>query len=217
MTRSAAHDEAAHDEAALADAVRNMRDRVRFDVAAGYDPGDRIAEAVAEGECVDGVDAEELEGIARRLVREALADHYREQASWPDVTDCDRLDDAFAELERRGIVARQNFSCCGTCGHSEIWGEMEQARDAGAEVWGYAFFHLQDTEAAVGGGGLYLKYGSAEAGDEEAVAEELVEVLTAHGLAAGWNGQTSQCVGLSLDWKRRRPLVVGPNPGERGA
>lgn len=197
------------DEPALAEAVRLMRERVRQEVAAGFDPADRIAEAVAEGECVDGVDAEELEGIARRLVREALAAHYREQADWPDVTDCDRLDDAFAELEARGIVCRQNFSCCGTCGHTEIWDEMERAREAGAEVWGYAFFHLQDTESAVGGGGLYLKYGSAEAGDEEAVAEELVEVLTAHGLAAGWNGQTSQCVGLSLDWKRRRPVEVG--------
>jgi len=34
------------------------------------------------------------------------------QREWPSVTDCDRLDRAFADLNGRGIVARQNFACC---------------------------------------------------------------------------------------------------------
>jgi hypothetical protein len=200
------------DETALAEAVRAMRDRIRLDVAAGFDPADQIAGSAAEVECVDGVDAEELEGIARRLVREALADHYREQATWPDRTDCDRLDDAFAELEGRGIVCRQNFSCCGNCGVTEIGDEIADAEDAGVEVRGYAFYHMQSTESAVEGYGVMLHYGAAEDGEAAAlaVARELVEVLAAHGLKVDWNGSWDRCVGVALDWKRRRPLEVGP-------
>src|SRR5688500_10767798 len=45
------------------------------------------------------------------------------EATWPERTDCDRLDAAFAELEGIGIVCRQDFTCCSTCGGAEIGAE----------------------------------------------------------------------------------------------
>ena len=50
-----------------------------------------------------------------------------DQVSWPEITDCDRLDRAFAALERQGVVARQHFTCCWNCGNVEIRAEVEDA------------------------------------------------------------------------------------------
>ena len=30
-------------------------------------------------------------------------------------------------LEAEGVIARQNFTCCGSCGAIEIWDEIEEA------------------------------------------------------------------------------------------
>ena len=128
------------------------------------------------------------------------------QASWPAETDCDRLDRAFAELEQQGIVARQNFSDCGTCGVAEIPDEIKAAEKSGRKVRGYVFYHMQDTESAAGGHGLYLNYGSIHSDDSASlkVAGEVVEALKRHRLKTEWNGTIEQRIGVKLDWKRRR-------------
>lgn len=178
---------------------------IRGQVAAGFASADAIVEAAGDifG---DEADPAVLNHHIRRFIREAIAEHMIEQASWPAVTDCDRLDRAFAELEAGGIICRQNFSCCGTCGASEIWDEITTVEDAGRPARGYAFYHVQDTESAVDGYGIYLNYGSVEDGEAAAliVAHEIVAVLGRHGLKVEWDGQWSRRIGVSLDWKRRR-------------
>jgi hypothetical protein len=193
------------------EALDTLRGDIRRAVAAGFEPPDRIAADAADGAADDAVpDGGDLLPLAERLTAEALAVHLYEQAGWPDVTDCDRLDAAFAALEADGIVARQHFSCCGNCGHAEMGDEIAQAEDAGRAVRGYTFYHLQNTESAVEGHGLYLSYGATEPGDAaaEAVAGEVVAALAAHGLRPRWTGSVAQCVFVPLDWKRRRPAVI---------
>ncbi|VTR93929.1 Uncharacterized protein OS=Sphingobium lactosutens DS20 GN=RLDS_20860 PE=4 SV=1 [Gemmata massiliana] len=191
------------------DAVEYMRDQIRQQIAAGFDEIDRITESAIEVAAVDGVDTTSLEPIAKRFTHELLEEHFRTQSEWPDRTDCDRLDEAFDELEEKGIVCRQNFACCGTCGSAEIWDEMRATRDRGKTVRGYAFYHMQDTDSAVDGGGLYLGYGATEEGEEAAltVARDVISVLNAHGLETDWNGNWNTRIGVSLDWKRRRPVI----------
>ncbi len=181
------------------------RDWARREIDGGYRKPEDIAEELPhmfEGELDEG----ELRALAPGLVQEALAAHRREQLTWPEITDCDRLDAAFATLEEAGIVSRQNFSCCGTCGSTEIWDEMAAVRDAGRPVRGYGFFHMQDTESAVEGGGLYLGYGAVEEGEAAAlaVAQEIVATIERSGLRTNWDGSWNQRIGVMLDWKRRR-------------
>jgi hypothetical protein len=147
-----------------------------------------------------------LRRLAPRLLREALAEQAEFQRSWPSRTDCDRLDAAFAALEADGVIARQNFSCCGTCGSGEIWDEIEEAQKEGRPARGYAFFHMQDTESAVEGYGLCLNYGACEEGEAAAVAvgRDIVAALTAQGLQTDWDGSHAKRIGVSLDWKKRR-------------
>jgi hypothetical protein len=186
-----------------------MRAYIARKVAAGFNSSSDIIRDAVE---VHAEEAEPsvLQPLAARMAQEEVEAHLRAQATWPDVTDCERLDDAFAELNDRGIVCRQDFSCCGNCGVYEIGGEMHAQRVAGRTVRGYAFYHMQDTGGAVERGGLYLNYGSAEQGEDAAVkvGREIVAALERHGLKTTWNGRWDTRIGVELDWKRRRPREV---------
>lgn len=186
----------------LDDVMDELREQVRSDLRMGFLPVEDIAESVMD--IVETDNPDQLLPAVEQLVRTEAEALRREQAGWPAVTDCDRLDLAFQELERRGIVARHHFSCCMNCGSQEIWAEVEDAVEAGVQVRGHTFYHVQDTAGAAEGGGLHLAYGSF-AGDATAeVGQEIVSVLNAQGLATEWNGSTETRIRVELDWKRRR-------------
>lgn len=189
----------------LQKALDKMRGYIRRDVAAGFRSEDEIRTGVVEL-LADGYEPSELEPYAKQMAHEEMESHFREELTWPEVTDCDRLDAAFTDLEHSGIVARQDFSCCGNCGSGEIWDEMETASKRGLRVRGYIFYHMQDTEAATEGRGVYLNYGAVQEGETAAleIAKEVVATIQRHGLAVEWDGTWQKRIGVQLDWKRRR-------------
>lgn len=94
----------------FARAVEYLEGLIRRDVAGGFARLEWIVDNAIEA-AGDGLpDPEALRPVAERVFRDALAAQRRTQADWPDVTDCDRLDRAFADLEDRGVVARQHFT-----------------------------------------------------------------------------------------------------------
>jgi len=142
----------------------------------------------------------------RRITTELLASLNAEQADWEATTDCDRLDHAFASLERQRIVARQNFSCCNNCGFAEIWTEVEEAEKLGP-IDGYVFYHLQCTETARKTGRLLLAYGCVEDDPSklECVATSIVTELRNAGLDASWGGTENHPIIVDgIVWRRRR-------------
>jgi hypothetical protein len=183
-----------------------MRRYINRKVAAAFDAPKQIVDLA-----VDMVSSDAEPAVARplaeRFVQDALAAHQTAQASWPATTDCDRLDAAFQELNRNGIVSRQDFSCCGTCGHVEMGQEMRAEIAKGHKVRGYAYYHMQDTDRATDGLGLLLGYSSLVGGSPagEAVGHEIEATLQRHGLATEWNGSFNNRIGVKLDWKRWRP------------
>lgn len=193
-------------EQPLDDVLDEVHAFVRQEIAGGYSPIEEIPLTTAEyfqGTC----DTKAAQAAAERYLPSALRAHFAEQATWPEVTDCDRLDLAFADLEAAGIVARQNFSCCTTCGQTEILDEMEAARVRGAAVRGYTFFHGQDVECAVQGGGVYLAYGTGDDDDDDGilrVGEEIRKALEGRSLPVEWDGTADRKIGVPLKWQRRR-------------
>jgi hypothetical protein len=157
---------------------------------------------------IDQADLDTLEPYLQQLIDEELRAHRDAQAEWPEITDCDLLDMAFGVLDRRGIVARQNFSCCQNCGHAEIGGEIEQAQKE-RSVKGYVFYHQQDTESAAETGALYLAYGALEKGRTALVevGEHIVSILQAEGLQVEWDRDPRKRIRVDLDWKRRRTYL----------
>jgi hypothetical protein len=184
----------------------DLHDFIKVQVAAGYASADEIVDEAVEVFVDSSLDPLALRTAAEVITDQALAGHLAEQVGWPETTDCDRLDAAFATLDTLGIVARQHFSCCGTCGAQEIHDAIEQAEKAGLAARGFTFFHIQDTEHAVSGESLYLSYGSADSDKTTAVSigHQVVEILQQHGLAPLWNGKHAHRIALPLTWQRRR-------------
>lgn len=194
-----------HDVSVLFDQIHSY---IRGQVAAGFANADAIVVSALD---VFGEEADPafLRQPVRHSVHEFIAEHLAEQETWPAITDCDRLDAAFAVLERDGILCRQHYCCCGMCGATEIWDELSAAQEAGLPVRGYAFYHGEDTEAAIEGDGLHLNYGALDGGEEEslAVARAIIARLEQHGLHTSWDGQWSSRIGILMDWKRRSSAV----------
>ena len=97
----------------LQQTIDDMRGHIRRKTASGFHSREDIEDSALEV-FSDEQEPEVLRPIAVRLTREAIEAHLAAQEEWPAITDCDLLDRAFEEMERAGIVARQDFTCCGT-------------------------------------------------------------------------------------------------------
>ncbi|MEV8099340.1 hypothetical protein [Kitasatospora sp. NPDC085879] len=172
---------------------------VRTELLGGYTTRARLAET-AEYHFVSGdrrpVSPEQAQALADRMWLERVA----EQAAWQGETDPERLSRAFAALQEAGITARENFTCCRSCGQAEIGGE------GGPDARGFVYFHTQCTDSAAAGHGLMLMYGGFDDTEETTVAvgREVVAALQAVGLPTTWDGDPARAVHVTpLDWRRR--------------
>lgn len=123
------------------------------------------------------------------------------------MTNRDRLNEAFARMRRTGLVARQNFSCCGSCASAELASVLRaKPRKVGA-----AYYHRQEGARLRGWRtkwGSYrdgaekvsVGYGSLEgAVERDAYVGGLVaEAAKAAGLGVEWDGDPSRCVIILL-------------------
>lgn len=66
---------------------------------------------------------------------------------------------AFSNLRKKNILAKMNFSCCQSCGISEITTLLKEKPHS---YIGYVFFDLQDAEDLRDTGKCYLSFGSLE-------------------------------------------------------
>ena len=132
----------------------------RIHVRGGYEPVEEIEEILLDltEEFESPISERDRQSEIRSALIQEIEAVQSEQAKWPVLTDFDRLELAFDMLDDKDIVARQNFTCCGTCGAAEINLEIEEFEAYGRRARGYVFFHQQDTESAVESGNLYLSY-----------------------------------------------------------
>lgn len=174
-------------------------------VSEGFESREEIIEWVTEG-IEDEYSIQDAEASIRVITDILLAKHYTEQETWEGVTDCDRIDAAFHDLEEQGIVARQHFACCQNCGHAEIGDEIEAFAEHAKPI-GYTFYHMQDTESACESGVLYLAYGTVGGGDDEAlvIGKTIRQTLEQHGLTVRWDGSLKKRICITgIQWKKRR-------------
>ncbi len=160
---------------------------------------DEIEETIDEDEMPSESLLEQMvSDLAPQVVNQAVQECLDEQRSWGE-TDCDKLTNAFNELTQNGIVAKENFTCCQSCGSYEIW---EHAVEGDV---GYVFYHQQDTERAVEGEGVYLSYGHIGMAKKplSEITEQIVKTIEKHGLKVDWNGSSNTRMLVNLDWKKR--------------
>jgi hypothetical protein len=177
-----------------------LRD-VKLTVRSGmYDPGSVVDMFLEDYE--DEVDEGELAKVVEQEYEKLAA----QQASWPEVTDVDRLEDAFDELNENNFIALMDAGYTQSDGYDDVCEIYAEAEDPDA-VEGYCFFHHQDLLRAVESGKLYLAFGPMDAEREKelgpSIGKEIVATLHKHGLKSEWDGSFDQRILVSLDWKRR--------------
>ncbi len=176
-----------------------LESRVREVILGGYATRAELAE-LAEDYLVTKDRRPVSPAQARQLADRLWAERVEEQADWDGETDPERLARAFAALQAEGITARENFTCCRSCGQAEIGTEAEP----GAR--GFVYFHQQCTEGATSGYGLMLLYGGFDGstGTTTAIGREVVAAIKATGLPVEWDGDPARAITITpLDWRRR--------------
>lgn len=185
--------------------LEDLRSFIAYRISEGFESVHDVVDN-ATNYVFESYGRDDLQQEIRRLVAELLAAHRVEQAGWEGPTDCDLLDEAFANLNEQGIVARQDFSCCNNCGFTEIWDEVEK-EEKRRVVEGYVFYHLQCTERAIKTGELLLAYGCVEEDETvfRRVANKIVAELRKVGLDAKWEGTGGHPIVVDgIVWRKRR-------------
>ncbi|MDP4500772.1 DUF6891 domain-containing protein [Nonomuraea turcica] len=173
--------------------------RIREVILGGYATRAELAE-IAEEYLVSGDHRPVSPEQARELADRLWLEHVEVQSAWEGETDPERLTRAFTALADAGITAKENFTCCHSCGRTEI-------RDAGSlDARGYVFFHSQCTDATAAGHGLTLLYGGFDGppATTAAIGRDVVAALRQAGLPVEWNGDPDQAITVTpIDWRRR--------------
>lgn len=182
----------------LADMESAVRDfkligrRVSWETASSLALGDDLALGEMDGWGVVWIDAE-------------MARNRAERQSWPEVTDCDRLDTVFDTLTNGGILALQNAGCTLSEGREDV---AEAYREAGGKrsgITGFCFYHRQDLEEVLKSGELYLAFGamSGDADEGVEVGRQVTATLQASGFAVEWRGTLAERITVrSIQWQR---------------
>lgn len=176
-----------------------LTERVRLSIAGGYATRAELVE-LAEDYLVSEDDRPVSREQAAALVDRLWLERVREQETWQGETDPERLTRAFAALDEAGIVAREDFACCHSCGHAEIGTEASDG------AVGYVFFHGQGTDRVAAGGALMLYYGGFDDSDDTAtsVGRQVVVALEQAGLPVEWSGDPGRAIQVTpLDWRKR--------------
>lgn len=118
----------------------------------------------------------------------------RQRANGQQAEQAFGLTEAFRLMRKRGLLARQNFSCCQNCGCSEMDTMKKEGTPEQRSAIGYAFYHQQDNENKENGQDFYIAYGvfgDAADGAAAAIGQIVTFCLNAAGVVFEWDGNPS--------------------------
>lgn len=172
-------------------------------VWSGFFEEERILEIIMEEMFEPG---EIDEALTLSQIKSEFAQKIRDEASWPTITDCDRLDQIFSELNQAGIIALQNAGYTQSDGMDDITQLYNEQGGIFSSIQGYCFYHGQDVERAVDGHGLFITFGDIKGTDEKGIeiGARIIATIERHGLIAKWSGSLSQRIEIpKINWQRR--------------
>jgi len=178
------------------------KERIYNFVWSGFYMADDIIRIIFEDTCGREVDRSWIAAaVQSEMTRKSAA-----EVDWPTQTDCDRLDVAFDQLNKNGILALQNAGYTQSDGLSDIRELDHQMGGPKSGVIGYCFYHGQDVEHALKGRGIMLTFGDITGDNEKGVAvgRRICETLTAAGLSVAWNEWIESRIEIpKIEWQRR--------------
>jgi hypothetical protein len=164
-------------------AEQHVREFARASVRAGLLDMDSVRDEVRQAIEVELPErAAESTDLATAWVDEALEELRADQEGWPEATDYERLQSAFAEIELLDVVVLQ-----GCDDHWSAKAVLDERAAAGAPPRGIAWFTPSDVWHAVDEGMLEVNLwhgDTANAAPDDALLDEVMGVLEKHGLAS---------------------------------
>lgn len=119
-----------------------------------------------------------------------------------------RLNAAFRDLRAQGILAKQNYTCCQTCGFNDLEVEAERLTQEGQKIKGGVFYHAQDTDYMRESGQCWLAYCGFDADQNASSAAQYdssvrigriaCETLRRHGVRVEWDGSLGKRIVADL-------------------
>ena len=136
------------------------------------------------------------------------AKYEEEMLTWGEVTDNDRLDAAFAQFNKEGILSSQNCGKTLSDGHYQLTQAAKKAYKRRKIVYeGICFYHEQDLNNAVFCGQLALRWAMSEETPSESTATafvmKLLRILKDNGVSASWNNNLNASLHVTLKWRQR--------------
>jgi hypothetical protein len=187
----------------------HLREQVEVAVLGGYRSDEEVLTSIEELATYELKDMKDSAGVEQLLAyaRRRLEEHRVEQAGWTEPSVNDAIDRAFEELNHQGILALQDAGYT----LSEGWSEAKALAARSSELLrGATFFHGQDVERGVLGGGLMLAFGAFEDDPKRrdeadlAIAREVRETLARHGIETEWNGSVKTRIQIPpFEWRKR--------------
>ncbi|MEZ6139318.1 MAG: hypothetical protein R3B84_01995 [Zavarzinella sp.] len=153
-----------------------------------------------------GNDDEVSEDWLQQLILDEVEAKQQAELSWPEVTDCDRLELAFISLEQVGIIALQMAGFTLSDGLEEVSDVYREAGGKKSDYTGFCFFTEQDVEHALDGHGLCIAFGhfSDDQAKGVAIGQQLCLAFKAAGLQVDWDENINARIFIkNFRWQRR--------------
>lgn len=123
--------------------------------------------------------------------------HPRPERMFNAETGKHNLNAAFTAMRKLGLIARQSFSCCGSCAGYELATMVKEMPEVERiKVKGVVFYHKQDAARLRESGETYLGYGQVGVHDVGTfgeptvwIGEQVVKILRECGLETEWDGK----------------------------
>jgi hypothetical protein len=128
------------------------------------------------------------------------------QATWPAVTDFDRLASAFDQLNTQGIIALHNAGPTREDGEDRCRELADTLKTQGIKTKGYCFYHAQDIDRALAENVLYIAFGDFQEDGNGAIAigKQVVKTLQAFGFRVNWKGTADARITIvNFKWQKR--------------
>jgi hypothetical protein len=143
-----------------------------------------------------------------KAIHHEFAAKWKEERTWPKVTDCDHLDRAFETLKRQGVIALHMAGLTQTDGLEEVEDAYREAGGKNSKYAGHCFYTEQDQGLALDGGGLHIGIGHLSGDDAKGVevGQMVRAALEREGLKVEWDGTIGRRLLIKgFRWQRRSP------------
>ena len=169
---------------------RYIDDIIRFEVKAGLHSEKEINHIVVEAIKDNGFEKDFSKTWVKQRVRGMLDALASESKTWRKPTDVIRLREAFAELNKIGILSLHNVGYTIEDGIYAINKQINNTKKQKSKHFdGYCFYTEQDVHSAIDTNSFYLAFGSKKHTTISAklIGEKIVNLLQKHHINTIWD------------------------------